>query len=75
MSPLLIDMPILPHNIPTLDDLLITHIDNDYCSKSTCIDILKVCHFYHATQYVAQVINDERIPCIGRNINDTFFCQ
>lgn len=65
-------MPILPHNILTLDDLLITHIDNNHFIKSACIDILKVCHFYHATQYVAQVMNSEGIPCIGHNINDTF---
>ena len=28
--PLLIDMPILPQDIPTLDALLVTHIDNDH---------------------------------------------
>lgn len=42
--PLLFEMPILPQNIPTLDALLVTHIDNNHFSIPTCKDVLKVCH-------------------------------
>ena len=41
--PLLIDMPILPKDIPSLDGILITHIDNDHFSRPTCKDVLPVC--------------------------------
>lgn len=71
--PLLIDMPIMPRDIPQLDALLITHIDNDHFSKPTCKDVLDVCKSYHAPQYVAQVMNEEGIPGIGHNIGDTFY--
>ncbi len=70
--PLLIDMPILPKDIPSLDGLLITHIDNDHFSRPTCKDVLNVCKAYHAPHYVAEVMREEGIPGIGHNINEAF---
>ena len=70
--PLLIDMPILPKDIPSLDALLITHIDNDHFSVPTCLDVLPICKSYHTTQYVSEVMKEKGIPSIGHNINDTF---
>ena len=70
--PLLIDMPILPKDIPSLDALLITHIDNDHFSKSTCKDVLAVCKSYHAPHYVAEVMNEIEIPGIGHDIHESF---
>ena len=70
--PLLIDMPILPKDIPSLDGLLITHIDNDHFSRPTCKDVLNVCQSYHAPHYVAEVMREEGIPGIGHNINEAF---
>ena len=70
--PLLIDMPIIPKDIPHLDGILITHIDNDHFSRATCRDVLKVCDSYHAPCYVAEVMNEENIPGEGHNINDRF---
>lgn len=70
--PLLIDMPILPHEIPQLDALLVTHIDNDHFSRPTCKDVLNVCQSYHAPQYVAEVMKTEEIPGTGHDINETF---
>lgn len=69
---LLIDMPILPHEIPDLDALLITHIDNDHFSIPTCQDVLSVCHSYHAPHYVASQMNKEGIPGIGHDIHEQF---
>ena len=55
---LLIEMPIFPKDIPTLDALLITHDDNDHFSKSTCHDVKSVCKEYHAPQFVAGLLRD-----------------
>ena len=69
---LLIDMPILPKDIPALDALLITHDDNDHFSKPTCHDVEKVCKEYHAPQFVAGLIRDEGLNGIGHDIGETF---
>lgn len=70
--PLLIDMPILPVEVPHLDAVLITHIDNDHFSRPTCHDLLDVCQSYHAPFYVAEVMNEEGIPGTGHAIHETF---
>lgn len=70
--PLLVKMPILPENIPTLDALLVTHIDNDHFSRITCKKVLAVCDSYHATQYVAKEMQKEGIPGIGHDIHECF---
>lgn len=69
---LTIDMPILPKDVPNLDGILITHIDNDHFSRPTCKDLLGVCKFYHAPQYVAEVMQEEGIPGRGYQIGDRF---
>lgn len=71
--PLLIDMPILPNQILSLDGILITHIDNDHFSRPTCKDVLNVCKSYHAPQYVASEMKKEGIPGIGHDIHEEFF--
>lgn len=70
--PLLIDMPILPKDIPSLDGILITHIDNDHFSRPTCKDVLPVCQSYHAPYYVAEVMKEEGILGTGHGIDETF---
>ena len=71
--PTLFESPILPADIPALDALLVTHIDNDHFSRPTCKDLLPVCRSYHAPQYVAQVMREEEsIPGTGHNIHETF---
>lgn len=54
--PLLIQPPILPRQVPRLDALLITHIDNDHFSRSGCLDMKDTCRSYHAPRYVAEQI-------------------
>ena len=68
---LLIDMPILPKDIPALDAVLITHDDNDHFSKPTLHDI-KICKEFHAPQFVAGLIRDEGLNGIGHDIGETF---
>ncbi|MBR1660170.1 MAG: MBL fold metallo-hydrolase, partial [Oscillospiraceae bacterium] len=46
--PVLFESPILPEHVPSLDALLVTHIDNDHFSRPTCKDLLGVCKAYHA---------------------------
>lgn len=70
--PLLIEMPILPKDIPTLDALLITHIDNDHFSRATCQDVKEVCKSYHSTQFVAGEMIQEGLPGIGHDIGESF---
>lgn len=68
---LLIDMPILPKDIPALDAILITHDDNDHFSKPTCHDV-KNCKEFHAPKFVAGLIRDEGLNGIGHDIGETF---
>lgn len=70
--PLLIDMPILPKDIPHLDGVLITHIDNDHFSVPTCLDLANVTDVFHAPYYVATKINELNLNGIGHDIGDSF---
>lgn len=71
--PLLIDMPILPCDIPSLDALLVTHIDNDHFSRDTCRDVKNICQSYHAPHYVANQMKEELgIDGIGHDIHENF---
>ena len=71
--PMLFESPILPPEVPSLDAMLITHIDNDHFSRSTCKDLLGVCKSYHAPKYVAEEMVKEGIPGTGHDIHESFF--
>lgn len=73
--PLLFDMPILPQDVPTLDAVLVTHIDNDHFSRLTCKDLFSVCQAYHAPQYVAKEMKKEGLSGYGHDIHETFFVR
>jgi L-ascorbate metabolism protein UlaG (beta-lactamase superfamily) len=70
--PVMIDMPIMPKNVPHLDAVLITHSDNDHYSIPTCRDVASVTRSYHSTQYVASLMEKERLPAFGHEIGDSF---
>lgn len=70
--PLIIDMPILPENVPHLDAILVTHCDNDHFSRVTCNKLKTVCKEYHAPQYVSELMKEEELPGIGHNIGEIF---
>lgn len=70
--PLLIDPPISCETIPSLDALLVTHIDNDHFSRITCRKLKEVCSLYHAPHYVAEQMQEEGIQGIGHEILETF---
>lgn len=70
--PVLFDSPLLPGDVPALDAVLITHIDNDHFSRSTCKDLLGVCKAYHAPKYVANEMRLEGIPGKGHGIHERF---
>ena len=70
--PLLYETPILPEGVPSLDAVLITHIDNDHFSRPTCTDLKGVCRGYHAPNYVADVMKDEGYNVTKHDIGETF---
>lgn len=70
--PLLIDMPILPQDVPSLDAVLITHSDNDHFSVDTCKDMSGVCKEYHSTLYVSQLMRDMGLNGFGHEIGEHF---
>src|SRR5699024_7144778 len=70
--PLLIQPPIRPRQVPRLDALLITHIDNDHFSRSGCLDMKDACRSYHAPRYVAEQIAALGLPGTGHDIGETF---
>ena len=69
---LLIEVPILPKDIPSLNALLITHDDNDHFSKPICHDVKNICKEYHAPQFVAELLRKEGLNGIGHDIGGTF---
>lgn len=70
--PLLYEVPILSKDVPSLDALLITHIDNDHFSRLTCTHLKDICKKYHAPNYVADVMNKEGYSTIQHDIGDVF---
>ncbi len=71
--PLLIDMPIRIEEIPKIDAILVSHVDNDHYSRATCRDLRNVCREYHSTHYVASLMKEEcEIDGIGHDICEHF---
>src|SRR5579884_3248677 len=68
--PIMIDMPILPKEVPHLDAVLITHSDTDHYSIVTCRDLKPVCHSFHSTKYVDTVMQTDGLPGFGHGIGD-----
>lgn len=57
--PLLIDMPIASRDIPRVDALLISHIDNDHLAFDTLENIKGQTKSFHAPAYVADVMKEK----------------
>ncbi len=70
--PLLIDLPLAVAQVPRLDAVLVTHVDNDHFSIPTCRQLLPVTRAYDSTRYVAQVMGDNGMPSHGHDIGDVF---
>lgn len=70
--PLLIDMPILPEDVPELDAIFITHIDNDHFSRVTCKELQAVCGELHTPYYVGEVAREEGLSAVEHPIHDQF---
>lgn len=70
--PLLVEAPLKVQDVPKLDGLLATHIDNDHFSRETCAALAGVCRSYHATQYVAQEMRRAGVPGAGHDIGEKF---
>lgn len=69
--PLLIDMPIDPKDVPRVDAVFISHVDNDHYSRETCRELKPVCGAYHTSYYVASLLKEEcGIDGIGHDIGD-----
>lgn len=70
--PVLFDAPLAPEDVPALDALLVTHIDNDHFSRLTCKNLMHVCKGYHAPAYVAEVMRSEGLAGTGHAIGEEF---
>ena len=57
--PLLVEMPILPKDVPSLDGVLITHCDNDHFSRLTCKNLAPVTKSFHGPHYLAELFAEE----------------
>lgn len=69
--PLLIDMPIKVEDVPKVDAILISHVDNDHYSRPTCRNLKSVCKEYHSSFYVASLMKEEcNIEGIGHDIGE-----
>lgn len=54
--PIMIDVPILPKDVPRLDAVLVTHSDNDHYSVPTLRDLAPVTKVFHSTTYVSSLM-------------------
>jgi len=70
--PLLIAMPIKTSEVPKLDAVLITHVDNDHFSLPTTKDLENVTKEFHSTHYVDSLMRVEGFPSAGHGIGDSF---
>ena len=70
--PLLVQAPIAPQEVPALDAILITHIDNDHYSRDTTEDLKNVCASYHAPHYVADEMVKAGLQATGHDIHESF---
>lgn len=70
--PLLIQPPILPAEVPSLDAVLITHCDNDHFSIPTCTQLKSACKAFHSTVYVDSLLHNLQLPSYGHPMSDTF---
>lgn len=71
--PLLIDMPIDVKDVPHVDAILVSHVDNDHYSRPTCRDLKDVCKEYHTSYYVASLMKEEcGLDGIGHDIEIIF---
>ncbi len=77
----LIEMPILPEEVPHVDALLYTHIDNDHFSRPTMDGLFGKVGEYHATRFVAEVMGgsdlehfplEHPVEAQGHDIGETF---
>lgn len=70
--PLLITMPIAAENVPKLDAVLVTHVDNDHYSVLTNCILSQVNREFHSTNYVASLMKGEGFNAFGHGIGDEF---
>ncbi len=70
--PLLIEMPIEPEEIPRLNAVLVTHVDNDHYSIPTNRILSSVTNEFHTTNYVASLMKEEGFNAFGHNIGEEF---
>lgn len=70
--PVLFNSPIDVNEVPSLDAICITHIDNDHFSIMTCNDLKPVTKEFHSTNYVASEMVQIGLNGIGHDIYDTF---
>ncbi len=70
--PLLFEPPIAACQVPHLDGILITHIDNDHFSVPTCQHLMGVCKSYHAPGYLAQALRENGLPGTCHGIGEKF---
>ena len=70
--PIMIDMPILPKDVPRLDAVLVTHSDNDHYSVPTLRDLAAVTKVFHSTAYVSSLMKTQGWPGSGHAIGEVF---
>ena len=70
--PLLLESPLKIADVPALDALLVTHVDNDHFSRETCVALRSVCKSYHATGFVAEEMAKCGVSGVGHAIGETF---
>lgn len=70
--PIMIDIPISPQNVPSLDAVLITHSDNDHFSIPTLNVLNPKTKIFHSTVYVDSLMNNLGFASEGHQIGEEF---
>lgn len=69
---LLMEIPVDVKGVPSLDGILVTHIDNDHFSRMTCKGWKNVTKKYYSVNYVADIMKEEGYNVCKLDINDVF---
>ena len=70
--PVMAEPPIAEADVPRLDAVIVTHIDNDHFSVPTCTVLGPVTTAFHSTHWVAELMNRHGLPGQGHDIDAGF---
>lgn len=74
--PMLVDYAMNKEDVPHVDGIVISHVDNDHYSRPTCRGLKDVCDGFHSTGYVSELMPQEcGVECTCHDIGEHFMIK